>query len=395
MPSPLNSIKCFKYAVSLLILIPFFGFSTDPKAPRVVFKRVANALASIKKVSYHYSREFSYPAESYHSNFSGEMYIDFNSDNDLVGFRYQFKHSKGFSIFNNTEIFDGLDKSNTIRFKNKLTTNSFDGESSLYGSLITLRNILPLIISDNRIVKSVSDTLMDDQRFYVLSFDTHNSLPDYLGTGFSKVTAELTFHHRLLVNKDTYLPFRFLQTKYGSEDLNRTDFTNINLYPQAPNENSWYYSSYLDQYKKEVKVPTALIREGSQAPGFMLQHFKSGEKIGMGNYRGKLLLMEFWIKNCGYCIAAVDKLNAIQKKYKAEQLSIVAINTEDNESMVNSFISSHRVNYPVLWGKDSDVNTKYGISGFPTVVIVNREGLVIYAGDLDEKKIIALINQNL
>src|SRR5690606_35915881 len=119
---------------------------------------------------------------------------------------------------------------------NKLKKSSFEGLAPIYNSIITLRNILPLIIEDDSVVKYVSDTLIANKSYYLLTFETQNKLPNYLGTGFSTTTQELRFYQRLIVDKKTLLPLTLLQSKKGSEDLNRTDFTGIRLDPVQPPE---------------------------------------------------------------------------------------------------------------------------------------------------------------
>lgn len=391
-----RSASSFRYLflmVILFLILPIKGFSKGEDEGVKVFRQVAEVLGQIKQVSYRYSCAFSYPAESYEYKSGGDMYIDFNKEHDLVGFRYQYKHAGGFSIFNNAELFDGLNKTMTIRYKSKLSSSSFEGQSALYGSLVTLRNLLPMVIEDDNIKKTVKDSIIDGQRAYVLCFDTHNSIPDYLGKGYSKSTKALTLHHRLLVNRKTLLPFTFLQSKYGSEDLNRTDFKQINLHPKAPEALSWYYSSYLDTYKNEVIKVITPIKKGAVAPDWMLNNLKGGQREALSNYKGKVLLMEFWIKNCGYCISAVEKLNALHKKYKSEKFNILAINTDDSETMANTFIKAHKTTYDVFWGNDASINNAYGVSSFPMVVLVDQAGTVVYSGDLDEEKISALIEK--
>jgi hypothetical protein len=170
----------------IFLLYPFAGYGTSTIAydDLVVFRSVAEKIKSLKKISYHYSREFTYPSENYHSKSEGEMYVDFGYENDLVGFRYQYWNPATFSIFNNSEVFDGNIQGKTINIANKLKKSSFEGRSPIYNSIITLRNILPLIIEDDSVVKYVSDTLIANKSYYLLTFETQNKLPNYLGTGF-------------------------------------------------------------------------------------------------------------------------------------------------------------------------------------------------------------------
>jgi peroxiredoxin len=359
----------------------------------VLFKKVAEKLMALQSIRYHYSREFSYPAENYHAKSEGEMFVDFGKENDLVGLRYQYMSSEGFSIFNNSELFGGDFKKKTINTTNRLKKTSFEGRSALYNSIVTLRNLLPLVIEDKNMINGITDTSINNQSYYVLKFETRNKLPNYLGTGFTPTTQELLFYHRLIVDRTTLLPITLLQTKKGSQDLNRTDFTKIETNPLPPKEQSWYYSSYLNEYKPEEKQSISIIKAGQKAPDWMLTNLLNGSKENKAQYKGQVILLEFWIKNCGYCIQAVPKLNALNKKYKPEDFKLLAINTEDSEKSAHLFVKNNAVNYTVLWVSDAEVSKNYGIAAFPQVVLIDKLGIVIYSGEFDVQKVSSLIDK--
>lgn len=381
----------------LLTVFQLKGYCTNKSTPDdlLLFRKVAQKLMDLKTVCYHYSRAFSYPSEKYYSKSERQMYVDFGKENDLVGFRYQYRDSVGFSIFNNSGIFDGDIQNNTIGITNKIEKSGFEGRSAIYNSIITLRALLPRIIEDHSVIKHVTDTLIGNKSFYLLKFETQNKFPNYLGTGFSTTTQELIFYHRLLVDKKTLLPLTLLQSKSGSDDLNRTDFTEIKLNPLELKENSWYYSSYLDQYKPEKQQAKVIIKVGQVAPEISLTNQKSGLKNSLSEHRGKLVLLEFWIKNCGYCIEAVSKLNAIDKRHLSADFKLLAINTEDSENSVELFIRNHQVKYTILRGNNLSINKNYGITSFPQVVLIDKTGVVIYSGQLDVQKIEELISKNI
>jgi outer membrane lipoprotein-sorting protein len=218
-----------------IVLLSFLAFiltSSKPyqqSAVTTVFKKVAGQLSSLKGIKYHYAREFNYPSEGYLSKTEGEMYIDFGNESDLAGFRYQYSDNNGFSVFNGVEIFNGSVKDQKMRVMSQVKSRQLEGQSPLFNSIVTLRNALPGIISDQSIPKTLSDTLINNKSYYLLQFVLQNRLLNYVGTGFSSVTKELTFKYQIIADKNTFLPKTFLQTTFSSNDLNRTDFTNIKV----------------------------------------------------------------------------------------------------------------------------------------------------------------------
>ncbi len=358
----------------------------------MLFKQVSEKLLSLRAVSYRYVRELSYPAEAFHSRTTGTMYLDFGSENDLAGFRYQFVHGEGASIFNNTAIFDLHAQNKTITMQNKATTAALNGSSALFNSIVTLRNLLPLAIPDSGIAKTMADTVIGGMSFYLLTFEINDRFPDYLGTGFTKSSENITLSYQLIVDAMTLLPRCVIQTRLGSQDTSRTSFDNLDTDPPAPAENSWYYSTYLEDYQPQTRNPLSIIEPGTKAPEMDLVNLRTGDKVTLAAYRGRMVLLEFWMVNCGHCIAAVSKLNELAARYGADELVVLGINAIDSEERTRSFMSRNNVQFDVLWGTDGNANAEFGIDSFPKVALLDGAGIVRYAGGLDVQRIMSLVD---
>jgi thiol-disulfide isomerase/thioredoxin len=359
-----------------------------------VFRKVSKALGKLKTVHYTYRREFSYPSESYLSKTEGQMYLDFTTDAQLVGFRYQYSHNGEFATFNGSEIFSNNLEDKTLSIKRNLTPASFEGNSWIYNSIVTLKNALPMIIADNSITKTVGDTLFNGKKCYNLKFMLPNKQLTYLGKGYSPVTIKRTFVYKVLVDKITNLPLAVLQTNTTNNDLNRTDFVNATTKTQSPAETSWYSSNYLKDYTLAQEGKPELIKANVAAPDWQLTSAESNTPISLSQYKGKLVLLEFWIKNCSYCIGAVPKLNTMQQQYPAEKFKILAVNMEDNREMIAVFKNKQKPEYELLYG-DKKIGKDYGIYFFPTIVLVDKDGKIIYADDFKTEKLNELIKSNL
>lgn len=367
----------------------------NPNNDLAIFNKVAKTLNGLKAVQYTYRREFSYPSEGYLMKSEGQMYLDFTTDVQLVGFRYQYVSKGEFMIFNGAERFDNDIETKTINIKRNLKKTSFEGNSWVYNSFATLRNALPMVIADNSIAKTVADTLFNGKKCYTLKFVLPNKLLTYLGTGYSPVTIVRTFIYKVVVDHSTNLPLAVLQTNTTNNDLNRTDFVNPTTKAKSPAETSWYYSSYLDKYTiAQPGKPIELIKTGLPAPDWQLSDAAGNASLSLSQYKGKLVLMEFWIKNCSYCINAVPALNAMQRRYPADKFKILAINMEDSKEMIAVFKEKQKSEYDLLIG-DKKIGKDYGIHSFPTVVLADKAGNIIYAGDYKSKELDELIKTNL
>ncbi|WP_295201685.1 TlpA disulfide reductase family protein [uncultured Chryseobacterium sp.] len=391
-------MKNLSYPFRLILLLSVVistGLSAGtPDNELNIFRKLSGKLQSVKTIAYHYTREFTYPAEDYHSKSEGEMYIDFSKENDLAGFRYQYRDATGFSVFNNAELFETSAEDRTIQVKSKVTPADFEGLSPLYNSIITLRNILPAVISDQSIVKQVKDTLIGKKQYYLLNFQTQDRYPDYLGKNFTLTTEKIRFYNTIIVDRKSFLPVSYIQLKKGSRDVNRTDFSRIVLNPAEPKENSWYYSTYLKEYKERKRESVKLIDAGQVAPDFNLVRNETGEKVSLQQFRGHPVLLEFWIRNCSYCIKAVPDLNTLNTRYGVSGLKVLAINTMDSQQAIHQFVDRHKVHYDTLNG-DASVNENYGVSAFPQIILIDKQGIVLYSGDLNISILDAMIGKSL
>jgi thiol-disulfide isomerase/thioredoxin len=269
-----------------------------------------------------------------------------------------------------------------------------EGGSYFDNSLVSLRRTLPLIIADPSIEKELRDTLISNTAYYLVNFTLWKKILKNFG-GYFPVSEERAFNFKLIINKGTFLPFCLLQSNNADEHTNKTTFTGIQADAETPKEESWYYSSYLAEYTLTVtKKRVPLLPAGTEIPSFELPLFASNKSIGSGNYQGKVTLIEFWIRNCGPCIASVPKLNLLQEQHKKKGLEILAVNAHDGEQAITYFINKYTPLYPIAY-KGEELAKKFGVTGFPVVFIINRKGIVVYSGGFDDDAIDRILKNEL
>ncbi|MBV9507357.1 MAG: TlpA family protein disulfide reductase [Acidobacteriia bacterium] len=85
-----------------------------------------------------------------------------------------------------------------------------------------------------------------------------------------------------------------------------------------------------------------------RAPGFSLPDVKT-QQHDLADYRGKVLILEFMQTTCPHCAAFSSVLNQVQQKYGDRVAVLSVVNPPDAQPQVNSYIATHKVNYPVLF----------------------------------------------
>ncbi|MGO8814336.1 MAG: redoxin domain-containing protein [Terriglobia bacterium] len=115
---------------------------------------------------------------------------------------------------------------------------------------------------------------------------------------------------------------------------------------------------------------------GQSAPDFRL-HDLQGNEIELATLRGKVVLLDFWATWCGPCRAAMPGVNNLYRKFHKRDVVILGINQFEDEGTVKAFIERNRYEFPVaVAGRRDRVFTDYLISGIPTLVLIDRNGII-------------------
>jgi len=121
------------------------------------------------------------------------------------------------------------------------------------------------------------------------------------------------------------------------------------------------------------------------APDYKFTNDK-GDTISLKHDRGKVIILDFWNTSCGVCFRKFPILDALYKKHKfSSKISIYSVNCPlKRDARDTSFQMIKNLNYsfPVL--KANPSKNEFQIYFFPTVVIINKKGFVIYKGDIEK-----------
>ncbi len=118
------------------------------------------------------------------------------------------------------------------------------------------------------------------------------------------------------------------------------------------------------------------LKEGVAAPDFTLPDVRGGEK-SLKDFRGKYVVLDFWGIWCGWCVKGIPDMQQYYKKYH-KKVEFVSIDFGDKPEKVLKFIGEKGMTWTNLCNGDrSDVVTAYGVPGYPTKIIIDKEGRVV------------------
>ncbi len=112
---------------------------------------------------------------------------------------------------------------------------------------------------------------------------------------------------------------------------------------------------------------------GSPAANFTLKS-AAGTNIRLSEYRGQVVLLNFWASWCGPCRQEFPHLDAIHQKYSDLGFTVFGVNVEQDRAMADKVLRDIPVTFPVLFDQESQVSKLYDVDAMPMTVLVDRNG---------------------
>jgi len=127
--------------------------------------------------------------------------------------------------------------------------------------------------------------------------------------------------------------------------------------------------------RHSFRAREAAARQHSAAPDFSLPQL-NGQSLQLSDYRGKVVLLDFWATWCTPCREEIPHLVELQRKYRDQGLQIIGVSMDDSPEPVREFYQRFQMNYPVVMG-DAEIGERYGgVLGLPIAFVIGRDGRI-------------------
>ena len=112
------------------------------------------------------------------------------------------------------------------------------------------------------------------------------------------------------------------------------------------------------------------------APAWTLKDV-DGRVVTSSQFKGKVVVLDFWATWCGPCRSEIPGYVGLQKKYGADGLVFVGVSVdEDGPEVVKKFIKEHGINYTIVMADEKIQDAYAPIEGYPTTFIIDRDGMI-------------------
>jgi peroxiredoxin len=134
-------------------------------------------------------------------------------------------------------------------------------------------------------------------------------------------------------------------------------------------------------------MPTAIpiMAEERVAPDFTLTDI-NGRTVSFSDFRGKVILLNFWATWCTACIDEMDSLNKAYLDMRDKGFVVIGISIDQSRAVVSDFVKRKGLKFPVLLDPEKEVYfDRYAVFGLPTSFLIDRRGYIRqrYIGEMD------------
>jgi thiol-disulfide isomerase/thioredoxin len=99
-----------------------------------------------------------------------------------------------------------------------------------------------------------------------------------------------------------------------------------------------------------------------------------GQPYSMEALRGKVVVLDFWYRGCGWCIRAMPQIKQVAEHFADRPVAVLGMNIDEDPNDAEFVMDTMELNYPNL--KARGIPAKYGVRGYPTLVVIDRQGVV-------------------
>jgi peroxiredoxin len=145
-----------------------------------------------------------------------------------------------------------------------------------------------------------------------------------------------------------------------------------------PGKNADDILANLKQQAEAKKIKSGLV-EGAKFPDFDEKDI-AGKPLSVANYKGNVVLVDFWATWCGPCVGELPNVIKTYEKHHANGFEIIGISLDQDEKKLKNFTSQRKMTWQQYFdgkGWENKLAGKYGVQSIPATFLLDREGKII------------------
>ncbi|MBZ5610046.1 MAG: TlpA family protein disulfide reductase [Acidobacteriia bacterium] len=129
-------------------------------------------------------------------------------------------------------------------------------------------------------------------------------------------------------------------------------------------------------HEATVKAAVKADKDRKAAPNFTLADV-NGQKVQLSDYKGKVVLLDFWATWCGPCKVEIPWFMEFEQTYKNKGFAVLGVSMDDDGwTVVKPYLQQLKVNYRIVLGNDKVGELYGGVDSLPTTFLIDRQGKI-------------------
>lgn len=233
--------------------------------------------------------------------------------------------------------------------------------------------MLTAILQNTEIKKTYYDTVMYNDKYLILNLKYNDT----------EEVKNISFKY-LINTTNKYLSMKTSNMQiFDVIEYKNKRISNIRLNSFTPKMMDLEFRKYKDftvtYYEQPESKP--LLDTNTIAPDFSGYYYPDSTEFKLSDFRGKIVLLDFFYMSCYYCIQAVPHLSELFYKYKDKDVVVLGINPFDNNEnslrRLPKFIENNNMTYQIIF-VDQEISKLFNVSGYPTMYLIDKEGTIKY-----------------
>ena len=119
---------------------------------------------------------------------------------------------------------------------------------------------------------------------------------------------------------------------------------------------------------------------GKTAPAFSAKD-TDGNEVNLSDYRGKVVLLDFWASWCVPCREELPFLVKFYREHQNDDFIILAVNIDNEEENMRTFLVKHKAThvFPVIFDSEKSIPPLYELESMPTTIFIDKKGIIRYS----------------
>jgi len=101
----------------------------------------------------------------------------------------------------------------------------------------------------------------------------------------------------------------------------------------------------------------------------------NGKPLNLRDLRGKVVVLDFWYKGCGWCIKAMPQVKKLAEEFQNQPVVVIGVSVDANDKDAKSVVNRLNLAYPII-RLEPQILEKYGVQGMPSLLVIDKQGIV-------------------